>query len=96
MKVTFIIKHFTDYAFEKLEGMTNAERYECLRKAAKGDLKHIVSMKIGNGQFNQAVDFNIIMKAPKGVDFEYKLEPRRGYKLATFEITPAKTEVLSA
>jgi hypothetical protein len=43
-----------------------------------------VKMRIGNGQFREAVELNQIMRAPKSIEF--KIEPRKGYKLATFDI----------
>jgi hypothetical protein len=44
-----------------------------------------ITMKIGSGQFRDAVELNSMLRNP--CRFEFKLEPRRGYKLITFEIT---------
>ena len=46
-----------------------------------------VSLKIGSGQFRDAVELNQILRGCCSVAF--KLEPRRGYMLATFDIAPA-------
>lgn len=84
MIVTFIIKNLTDSAHNDLAAMTDAERYAKLTKWAFGDLKHCVSQKIGSGQFRDRVELNQIMRAPRFA--AYKLEPRKGYKLATFDV----------
>src|SRR5690606_24847618 len=44
-----------------------------------------VSMKIGNGQFRDKVDFNLKYKA-QDTQFSYKLSPRKGYTLITVEL----------
>jgi hypothetical protein len=46
-------------------------------------------MKVGNSDaFRDKVELNHILnsKKPEEINLTYKLEPRRGYKLATFEI----------
>lgn len=85
MKVTFTIKNLTDKTHQDLAEMTHAERFAQLTKWAFGDLRHCVSQKIGTGQFRDRVELNQIMRG-QDVRFEYKIEPRRGYKLATFNI----------
>ncbi len=83
MKVTFTVKNITDCMHEKLAAMPDMERFQVLSKWAFGDLKHCISQKIGSGQFRDRVELNGIIKRG-GQPKAYKLEPRRGYKLATF------------
>ena len=93
MKVTFIIRNktaefFTGYPgmFKGLDEMENDEKFAYLNKQSFQKLG--VDMKIGSSnQFRDRVDLNQILRASKGTPkFEYKIEPRKGYKLATFEI----------
>jgi len=84
MKVTFIIKNLTESALESLASMPDAERFAKLAKWASGDLRHCVSRKDGSGAFRDRVELNQIMRAPRFVS--YKIEPRKGYRLATFEV----------
>ncbi|AKR54341.1 hypothetical protein XM25_00680 [Devosia sp. H5989] len=85
MKVTFTIKNLTDNAYAELAAMSDADRFAKLTKWAFGDMRHCVSQKIGSGQFRDRVELNQIMRR-QDVRFNYKIEPRRGYKLATFNI----------
>lgn len=87
MKVTFIIKNLTDSAHADLAAMADGDRLQRLMKWAFGDLRHCITMKTGSGQFRDRVELNQIMRNPRYAS--YKLEPRRGYKLATFEIVAA-------
>lgn len=87
MQVTFIIKNLTEQTHIELAAMTDADRFAKLTKWAFGDLRHCVSQKIETGQFRDRVELNQIMRSPHFQS--YKLEPRRGYKLATFEIVKA-------
>lgn len=87
MKVTFTIKNLTEQTLAELNAMEDAARFTKLTKWAFGDLKHCVSQKPGSGQFRDRVALNQVMRSPRFVS--YKLEPRRGYKLATFEIERA-------
>lgn len=84
MQVTFILKNITESAHADLVAMSDADRFAKLSKWAFGDLKHCVSQKIGSGQFRDRVELNQIMRSPAFVS--YKLEPRKGYRLATFDI----------
>jgi len=89
MKITFILKDFTEQFYTgngaSIVGLLN------MPDDAKFDkLKHMaaekrITMKIGSGQFRDAVELNSMMRSP--CRFEFKLEPRKGYKLATFSIT---------
>lgn len=85
MKVTYIIKDKTDFFYDKLEAMTPVERYDYLNKNSHGTYAmHGLLQKVGTGQFRDRVELNQIMREPHTID--YKLEPRKGYKLATFQI----------
>lgn len=88
MKVTFVVKNLTEKAHTELAEMPDELRFRTLAKWAFGDLRHCISQKIGStDQFRDRVELNQIMRAPR---FEsYKLEPRKGYKLATFEVVKA-------
>lgn len=93
MKVTFIIRNMSAEFFEGfgsaivgLNNMPDADKLAYLLKQARGDLRHNFTVKIGSGQFRDTVELNHIMKRPAGFSASYKIEPRRGYKLATFEV----------
>jgi len=90
MRVTFILKHLTEAFFaghgESIRGLDNMpdrEKFDYLAKYSKNGTGS-VSMKIGSGQFRDAVDLNALLRKP--VTVAYKLEPRKGYRLATFEL----------
>lgn len=89
MKVTFILRNLTDTFYNgngsSIAGLLNlsdSDKFWELRKLATGDLRHCVSMKVGTGQLRDAVDLNAIVKREHSVSFE--IEPRKGYRLATF------------
>lgn len=89
MKVTFILRNLTDRFYNgngsSIAGLLNlsdSDKFWELRKLATGDLRHCVSMKVGTGQLRDAVDLNAIVKREHSVSF--KIEPRKGYRLATF------------
>ncbi len=87
MRVTFILKNLTDDAYATLDALSDEDRFAKLTKWAFGDLKHCVSQKIGpSNSFRDRCDLNDIMKRNTPRFEIYKLEPRKGYKLATFEI----------
>jgi hypothetical protein len=90
VKVTCILKDFSSAFYDGfgntipgLLNMADPEKFEKLRILAS---EHRITMKIGNGAFNQAVELNQIRKT-RNPQYSFKLEPRKGYKLATFEIT---------
>lgn len=94
MQVTFILRNLSDTFFEGLgesiiglDNLDNQSKFNTLARHAKGDLKHCVSMKAGSGQFRDQVELNQLLRGPVSID--YKIEPRRGYKLATFTISKA-------
>ena len=82
MKVTATLKNLTDSFYTDLGTMQPREAYLYINRL-KQDLPHCIKTKTGNGQFNDAVELNRLMRMPCNV--HYKLEPRRGYKLVTFE-----------
>lgn len=90
MRVTCILRDFTEQFYHGTEsgsivGLMNesdAGKWERLKRMAS---EKRVQMKIGSGQFRDAVELNAMLRTP--VNIEFKLEPRRGYMLATFEIT---------
>jgi hypothetical protein len=89
IKVTVIIKDVTDAFFEGmgdsiagLLNMTDSDKFTHLNKQQAR-----FPMKIGNGSFGDRVELNSMTKGPHTITF--KLEPRRGYKLATFTFSKA-------
>lgn len=90
MRVTFILKDLTDTFFEGtgdgrivgLNNMSDADKFSYLNKRHI-DLK--MPMKVGSGAFRDKVELNQLLRSPKSI--QYKLEPRKGYRLATFDIT---------
>ena len=91
MKITFTLKDLTDAFYngmgESIVGLLNMPDNEkfiyLMRKAQQRELK--ISMKIGAGQFRDSVELNHLLRKDN-LSYSFKLEPRRGYKLATFEI----------
>ena len=91
MKITFTLKDLTDAFYngmgESIVGLLNMPDNEkfayLMRKAQQRELK--ISMKIGYGQFRDSVELNQLLRKDN-LSYSFKLEPRRGYKLATFEI----------
>ena len=89
IKVTVIIRDVTDAFFEGvgnsiigLLNMTDADKFTHLNKQLER-----FPMKIGSGSFRDRVELNSMIKGPHAITF--KLEPRRGYKLATFTFSKA-------
>lgn len=94
LTVTFILRDLADEFFtgrpgslRGLDNMTDAERFNELKRHAQGDMRHCVSMKIGAGQFRDAVELNRLLRGPCA--FTFSIAPRRGYRLATFTVRPA-------
>jgi hypothetical protein len=86
MKTTFTIRNLTETTLSELSAMSPRDAYARLLKWALGDLKHCVSVKNGSGAFRDRVEWNGIMRRveTEQTPLTFKLEPRRGYKLATF------------
>lgn len=93
MKGTFILKDLSEKFFSGFEfGGEHVTGLDELPDVEK--LKHLfgprcrdlqITSKIGNGSFRDRVELNQLMRGP--FQATYKLEPRRGYKLATFEVS---------
>jgi len=87
MKITAILYNLTDAFCAELAELEPRAAYDRLNKL-RHDLPHCIKLKIGNGSFRDAVDLNSLMKREH--TFTVKIEPRRGYKLATFTVTPCE------
>lgn len=84
MRTTFTIKNITEDMLARVAAMPPADAHAQLTKWAFGDLKHCVSQQCGpSGSFGDRVRWNSVVKA--GAIKAFRIEPRRGYKLATFE-----------
>ena len=89
MKVTAIMKDFTDQFYNGTESgsipsfmlMSDADKWATVKRLCA---ERRVTLKIGTGQFRDQVELNSMLRSPCAISF--KIEPRRGYKLATFEI----------
>jgi len=89
MKTTFILKDFSDVFYdgsESIVGLLTIPDDEKFKRLTKMANEKRISMKIGNESFRDKVELNQILREPD-CRYTFKLEPRRGYKLATFEIT---------
>ena len=84
MKITATLHNLTGSFYAEFAAMPADEQFATLNKL-RHDLPHCIKLKIGSGQFRDAVDLNSMLKRPH--TFTAKLEPRKGYKLATFEVT---------
>lgn len=85
MQVTFILKNLSPEFVASKEAAGTEALFAWLNKQAMGgDLKHCVSVKVGSGQFRDRVELNQIMRS--NPPMAYSIAPRRGYKLATFDI----------
>ena len=87
MKVTVILKDFSEQFYNGFSDsipafltLPDAEKFEKCRIMAA---EKRVTMKIESGKFSDAVELNSLRKLNHSINF--KIEPRKGYKLATFE-----------
>ena len=87
MKATATLHDLSDRFYAEFALLTPAEQFVKLNKL-RIDLPHCVKVKIETGQFRDAVDLNSLIKRPHTVTS--KIEPRRGYKLATFNFEATK------
>lgn len=88
IKVTVILKDFSAQFYEgfgDISGFLNQTNAETFAKCKELHAGNLAKMKIGNGSFRDQVDLNQMLRRPHRV--QCMLEPRRGYKLATFTIT---------
>jgi hypothetical protein len=87
MKATAILRDFSDVFYNGGHGIPSflalspMERFEKL--VSMGNEQ--VPVRCGNGSFRDRVEFNQLRRGPCSVTC--KIEPRRGYKLATFEFS---------
>jgi hypothetical protein len=91
MKITAIIKNANDTFFngfgESIKGLNNMndkEKFDYLLNMGVAN-PSIVATKVGGGMFRDRVELNQLRR--KDFALSYKLENRKGYKLATFEVT---------
>lgn len=98
MKVTFILENKSECYFKgnaerlpeghvmRVVGLdnlpSNAARFAQLQKDTNNGF---AKMKVGSGAFRDRVELNQILR--KSPEPSYKLEPRKGYKLATFNFS---------
>ena len=92
MHCTFILKGFTDQFFNgtdsgSIVGLLNMSDEDKFRKLCRMADEKRATRKIGSGQFRDAVDLNMMLRKP--CTFTFKLEPRKGYRLASFDIVEA-------
>ncbi len=86
MKVTFTLQGLTASAYQELESLIASEKFDYLNKASRcgSGMEDRVKMKIATGQMCDAVELTAKLK--RGPNYLCKIEPRKGYKLVTFEI----------
>ena len=87
MKATATLHNLTDSFYDDLQLLTPSDQFSKLNEL-RIDLPHCIKLKIGNDSFSDRVDLNSIMKRAHTVTS--KIEPRRGYKLMTFNFEVAK------
>jgi hypothetical protein len=93
MKITVIVRDLSD-AFWNGNGdlipsflsQSPVDRLDRLTRLSV-DLPRNISIKVGNGSFRDKVDWNQAMRdATRKERMTAKIEPRRGYRLVTFEL----------
>jgi hypothetical protein len=87
MKATSTLHNLTDSFYADLQLLTPSDQFSKLNKL-RIDLPHCIKLKIGNDSFRDRVDLNSLMKRTHTVTS--KIEPRRGYKLMTFNFEETK------
>lgn len=91
MKITFILKDLTDAFYqgfgESIVGLLNMSDADKFAKLNKMAHEKRVKMKIGNDSFRDKVELNQILR--DACIYTFTLEPRKGYRLATFTIERA-------
>jgi hypothetical protein len=89
MRCTFILKNLTDAFYEGSESgsivglmsLSDKDKWDKLNRMAN---QQLTTLRIGSGQFRDRVELNQMLREP--CTFSFKLEPRKGYRLATFDI----------
>lgn len=84
MRTTFIIRNLSFDTLASVETSEPRAAHAQLTKWAFGDLRHCVSVKYGpSDAFRDRVEWNGLVKSGKPMTM--KAEPRKGYRLITFE-----------
>jgi hypothetical protein len=91
MQTTFIVKNLTPEMIDGVNALQAGDAFAKLNKWATGDLRHCVTVKNGAGAFRDRVEWNQIMRRVNAgeASLAFKCEPRRGYKLFTFQLANA-------
>lgn len=92
MKVTFILKNLADLFYEGNGGsipgllqLSDEDKFKKLNKMSQlPECSQNCTMQVERGAFRDQVELNQLLR--RSCTFKCKLESRRGYKLATFEI----------
>lgn len=87
MKATFILKNLSDVFYDgggllDITGLLNMEDRHKFNYLQRQMPTLNITLKIGNGSFSDRVEMNQLLRTNPAIKFS--LEPRRGYKLATF------------
>jgi hypothetical protein len=89
MKITFTLKDLSEQFFTGsgdivgFAALSDDSKFsKLLKMSEQGGMG--VKAKIGAGAFRDRVELNQLMRKPCA--YIFKLEPRRGYQLATFEV----------
>lgn len=95
MKVTFILKGLSQAFYDGIDSVNPELRapglnnlpHDRARFDLLANMRHGlgVKSKVGDGSFRDKVDFNMMMRDTNKQPSLFKIEPRKGYKLATFE-----------
>ena len=76
-----------DWLAAKVKEQADArEVFKLLAKYAAGDLKHLFSLKMGNGSYRDKVEFNSIIKSCPLENICYTFQQARGYWVITFAV----------
>ena len=85
MLAKIIFRGDIDWLTAKVKEQADArEVFKLLAKYAAGDLKHLFSLKIGNGSFRDKVEFNSLIKSCRPDHICYSFQQARGYLVITF------------
>lgn len=87
MFAKIIFRGDIDWLTAKVKEQADArEVFKLLTKYAAGDLKHLFSLKIGNGSFRDKVEFNSLIKSCHPDHICYSFQQTRGYWVITFAV----------
>lgn len=82
MKVTWIIKGTSESFLKSIESKDPKEAFQAIRDHEDMIGRGLDRMEVGDGSTRDAVEFNTKVK---GGPASFRLDSRKGYKLATFE-----------